>query len=138
MGVIGFAIDYVVHLGHAYLDAPKQDSMGNDIRTRDQRLKYALTSMGISVTSGAFTTALSGVPLMFSQMMFLWKMGVLIISTVSFSLFWALCFFTSCVYLVGPEYDTGTFSNLICCCCGNSFNDMEDETYQKESDFELG
>eukprot|EP00494_Astrolonche_serrata_P030235 UN30502 len=63
--VIGFSVDYNVHLGHSYLESPATDRLG--------RMGYSLTTMGISVVSGAVTTGLSGFPLTFSMIVFLEK-----------------------------------------------------------------
>jgi len=97
--IIGFSVDYVVHLANAYLESTATD--------RVSRLKFALLTMGISVVSGAVTTFAAGFFLIFPEIIFFQKMGVLIMSTVFFSIFWAMCFFTSIVALWGPQGDAG-------------------------------
>jgi len=108
--VIGFSVDYVVHLGHAYLESTFQD--------REQRLTMALLTMGVSVTSGAFTTALSGVPLCFSVFIFFYKMGLLIVFVCFLALSWSLLFFMALLAVAGPEGDTGDILVLFQKCYG--------------------
>jgi len=105
--VIGFSVDYVVHLGHSYLESNLQD--------REKRLTMALLTMGISVTSGAITTALSGIPLMFSVFIFFYKMGLLIFFICIFALSWSLLFFMAFLAFLGPEGDTGNIQSLFGC-----------------------
>merc|ERR1719242_845816 len=55
--VIGFSVDYVVHLGNSYLESNGESRM--------ERLSFALLTMGVSVVSGAATTMLAGFMLIF-------------------------------------------------------------------------
>lgn len=55
--------------------------------------------MGISVTSGAVTTFCAGFFLVFPEIVFFYKMGLLIMSTVFNSIVWAMCFFCAIVLL---------------------------------------
>merc|ERR1719273_876277 len=77
--VIGFSVDYNVHLGHAYLEGAESTP------DRNTRLGHSLLTMGISVVSGAITTMLSGLPLIPSMILFFRKMGIIIVGTVLFS-----------------------------------------------------
>ena len=47
--VIGFSVDYTVHLGHMYKEAWDQP-------TREEKTRYALTHMGATVIGGGLTT----------------------------------------------------------------------------------
>eukprot|EP00483_Globobulimina_turgida_P012997 UN13021 len=97
--IIGFSVDYVVHLANAYLESKAE--------TRNERLSFALLTMGISVVSGALTTFAAGVCLIFPSIIFFRKMGILMVTTVSVSIIWAMFFFTSIIALCGPQYSTG-------------------------------
>ena len=46
--IIGFSVDYCVHIANAYMESGAS--------TRWARMRIALTTMGISVTAGAITT----------------------------------------------------------------------------------
>jgi len=119
--VIGFSIDYVVHLGHAFLESTLED--------REKRLTMAILTMGISVSSGAFTTALSGIPLMFSVLVFFYKMGLLIFCVCMLALSWSLFFFMALLAAFGPEGDVG---NIQSSCCGDSDGDEYDMEKQHD------
>ena len=51
--LIGFSVDYVIHLSADYMHSPQQ--------SRHEKMKQSYTEMGASITSGAITTFGSGV-----------------------------------------------------------------------------
>eukprot|EP00452_MALV-II_sp_L67-6_P000005 gene5-49_t len=51
--VIGFSVDYVVHLAAHYVHSP--------FNSREERATESVTAMGVSIFSGAITTMGSGV-----------------------------------------------------------------------------
>lgn len=65
--VVGLSVDYTVHLGHSYNECRVVD--GKDA-SREDRTQHALTEMGISVVSGAGTTFLAAVFLVFTSFTF--------------------------------------------------------------------
>lgn len=81
--VIGFSVDYVVHLSHVYVEAGHRDPPLND---REERVTFALKSMGGTVFSGAITTFGSGLFLVFTQLIFFVKFSVLIMVTIASSI----------------------------------------------------
>ena len=97
--IIGFSVDYVVHFANAYLECPG--------KTRTERLSFSLLTMGVSVGSGAVTTLLAGFFLLFPNLVFFYKMGVIILITILAAILWALLFVTSMLAAFGPENDTG-------------------------------
>merc|ERR1719273_2613844 len=118
--VIGFSVDYVVHLANSYLE-----SKGD---TRLERMSFALLTMGVSVVSGAITTTLSGMMLIFPAFLFFHKMGWIIVCVVLLSLLWALVFFTSIALLWGPEGDQGDLNKyLVYCPCKQCQEEPENE-----------
>jgi predicted RND superfamily exporter protein len=92
--VVGFSVDYTVHLGSHYIHSPYED--------RYQRSKFALFEMGISILGGAITTIGSGVFLMPCVIIIFHKMAIMIISTIMFSLFYSLIFFVTLTHICGP------------------------------------
>merc|ERR1719384_967202 len=120
--IIGFSVDYVVHLANAYLESSAE--------SREERLSFALLTMGISVVSGAITTFGAGFFLIFPPVIFFYKMGLLMISTVALSIIWAMCFFTSIIAMWGPQGDTGDMKKYFKACYLRCKN--------KESDYEVG
>jgi len=97
--IIGFSVDYVVHLGHSYWEARhnKKDRMG--------RAKIALMTMGGTVSMGAITTMFGGLPLIFTDLIFFKKMGTLMVSTIMFSWFWAMFLYMPLLMILGPQGD---------------------------------
>jgi len=53
--IVGLAVDYVVHLGHMFLESP----LGR--RSREERFIFSSVSMGVTVVGGAGTTFGAGV-----------------------------------------------------------------------------
>ena len=94
--IIGFSVDYVVHLGAHYVHKKSPD--------RTDRTSDAVGAMGVSIFSGALTTFGSGVFLFGGQMIFFQKFAMIITSTVIVSLAFAMVFFTSFLHAFGPEY----------------------------------
>ena len=68
----GFSVDYVVHMGHMYIEAAEKSGA----MTREKRFFYAASKMGSTVMAGAITTAGSGAFMFLCQMMFFYKMAV--------------------------------------------------------------
>merc|ERR1711933_316231 len=95
---IGFSIDYVVHLANAYLESSSH--------SREERLSFALLTMGISVVSGAVTTFGAGFFLTFPVFVFFYKMGIVMVSTVALSI----------IAMWGPQGDTGDMKKYFKAC----------------------
>ena len=101
--VIGFSVDFTVHLAHMYSEAGHMEGLG----TRNERMSSSARTMGVTVTMGAFTTLGSGTMLWMCTLTFFTKFAVLIISTICFSLTAALLFFMPLMAIIGPEHDFG-------------------------------
>eukprot|EP00931_Biecheleriopsis_adriatica_P025761 TRINITY_DN1574_c0_g1_i1.p1 TRINITY_DN1574_c0_g1~~TRINITY_DN1574_c0_g1_i1.p1 ORF type:complete len:1112 (-),score=207.49 TRINITY_DN1574_c0_g1_i1:443-3733(-) len=100
--VIGLAVDYVIHLGHMYLE------MGHlGYEKRAERWTMALKSMGITVLAGAATTFMAGLSMRLCQMTFFTQMSTLISVTIGYSLVYTLFFFMCVLRLAGPEGNFG-------------------------------
>mmetsp|Transcript_26054 Transcript_26054/g.29829 ORF Transcript_26054/g.29829 Transcript_26054/m.29829 type:complete len:983 (+) Transcript_26054:77-3025(+) len=97
--LIGFSVDYVVHLCHAYMEGHKGDRTN---RTRD-----ALAKMGFSIIGGAITTFGDGCMLFFCTYLFFLKFAWIVTSTIFFALIWALLFLPAVMFTIGPQDDTG-------------------------------
>jgi len=104
--VIGFSVDYVVHLSHVYVEAGHRDP---PLNTREERVTFALKSMGGTVFSGAVTTFGSGLFLVFTQLIFFVKFSVLIMVTIASSIGIAMLFYMPALAFIGPQ---GTFGDM--------------------------
>ena len=100
--VIGFSVDYCVHLANAYIE--------NDATDRETRTRIALTTMGISVTAGAITTIIAGVFLSLCILTFFVKFSFLICWTIISSYLWAVVFFGALCMTIGPSGKFGDVS----------------------------
>lgn len=98
--VAGLAVDYVVHLSESYYQAPHDN--------RQRRVRDMLEHMGISVLSGAITTAGASAFLLFSQLFFFFQFGLFVLVTIFLSVFYCLFWFTPMLAVVGPEAGLGS------------------------------
>jgi predicted RND superfamily exporter protein len=103
--LIGFSVDYAVHLANHYVESVYDD--------RFRRMQDALGGIGISIVSGAVTTIGSGFFLFFAQVVFFQKFAVLITFTIFFSLFFSLVFFTAIIHAFGPQKNFGNLKYYI-------------------------
>mmetsp|Transcript_16142 Transcript_16142/g.18104 ORF Transcript_16142/g.18104 Transcript_16142/m.18104 type:complete len:977 (+) Transcript_16142:234-3164(+) len=97
--LIGFSVDYVVHLVHAYVES--------NYRSRLDRTRDALSKMGVSILGGAITTFGNGAVLFLCTGIFFVKFAWIITSTIFFALVWSLVFFPAWLIILGPENETG-------------------------------
>ena len=114
--VIGFSVDYTIHLGHMFDVARSQG-----LTTRREKFDYSIKKMGETVLAGAITTAGSTVFLLACQLTFFTAMGTLIILTVAYSLGYSLLFFMPLLRIMGPEGRVGDICHFLrglkCACC---------------------
>merc|ERR550534_382732 len=113
--LVGFSVDYTVHLGVAYLH-------NAHLTTRRERTRMALTELGVSITYGCITTICCGYPLYLTSVSWFYKFGLLVILSVTLAILVALVFLPAVLLLIGPVNDSG---NLQCIhdlkqgkCCG--------------------
>eukprot|EP00210_Caulerpa_lentillifera_P004772 g4556.t1 len=103
--VIGFSMDYTLHLSDAYMESPHSSRYD---RTRD-----ALTHLGISVTAGAFTTLISALFLWATVLVFFQKFAFNVTSTVFTSYLFSILVFPSLCLAFGPQGDFGSWPRMI-------------------------
>jgi len=103
--LIGFSVDYTVHLATDYTHSAKE--------TRFEKMRQALREMGISIFSGFVTTFGCGFFLFFGNLTFFSKFGLLITSTVLFSFLSASLLFASLCHILGPEKDKGYLMRML-------------------------
>lgn len=92
--LIGFSIDYVVHLSAHYVHSP--------FPTREQKMHHAFKEMGVSIFSGALTTLGAGIFLYPALLRIFRKFSIIIVFTVIFALFYSLLFFGALAHIMGP------------------------------------
>ena len=104
--LIGLSVDYGIHLGNAYVESPPE------IKTRRDKTRYALRTMGVSIVSSAITTTISGSILWLCTLAFFSKFAFLITSTMFFAVCWSLCFIPLVLMELGPEDDDWKIQTL--------------------------
>lgn len=102
--LIGFSMDYCLHLADAYMKAGG---------SRVSRTRQSLLELGVSVFAGANTTNLAGLPLWLGTMVFFNKFAFLINMTIVSALFWSLVFFPAACSIIGPEGQAGNWSYIL-------------------------
>eukprot|EP00357_Protocruzia_adherens_P026445 CAMPEP_0115036516 /NCGR_PEP_ID=MMETSP0216-20121206/42175_1 /TAXON_ID=223996 /ORGANISM="Protocruzia adherens, Strain Boccale" /LENGTH=667 /DNA_ID=CAMNT_0002416371 /DNA_START=1243 /DNA_END=3246 /DNA_ORIENTATION=+ len=102
--LIGFSVDYTVHISHAYVESVKE--------TRQDKTRETLQKMGVSISGGAITTFGTGAVLFLTTVVFFFKFAWVITSTIFFSIAWSLLFLPSILLILGPEGDTGNLRAL--------------------------
>mmetsp|Transcript_22516 Transcript_22516/g.57398 ORF Transcript_22516/g.57398 Transcript_22516/m.57398 type:complete len:236 (-) Transcript_22516:304-1011(-) len=95
MILTGFAVDYVVHLAHAYMESRKA--------SRVDRVHDALASLGISVFWGMLTSVIAAAVLSTLQLQFFSKFGTFFLLTIAFAYLWAVLFLMPLLAFVGPH-----------------------------------
>ena len=124
--IIGFSVDYVVHLANHYVECTYND--------RYRRMQDALTGIGVSVVSGAISTIASGIFLFLAVIIFFLKFAVLVLATIIFSLYCSLVLFTCLNHAIGPQNNFGDIGyyiitplkNKFKSACKKSRNEKED------------
>jgi len=94
MILTGFAVDYVVHLSHAYMESDKS--------SRLERVHDALRDLGISVFWGMLTSIISAGVLASLQLQFFAKFGLFFFLTIIWSYLWSVLFLMPLLAFIGP------------------------------------
>ena len=106
--VIGFSVDYVVHLAAHYVHSAAI--------TRFPRTTESLGEMGISIFSGAMTTIGSASFLLGGTMNIFKKFGFILTTTCAIALVFSLVYFTALSHGFGPEGSTGNLGRILRIC----------------------
>lgn len=118
--VVGFSVDYCLHLAHMYTEAPYD--------TARARVQYTLSKMGATVLGGAITTFGSGFFLFGTQTTIFQSMAWLISMTIATSTLFSLGFFIAACVLLGPD---GNFGNIYICCQDDKKKVDREEKYKR-------
>lgn len=103
--VIGFSVDFVVHLANHYV--------GTGFSDKYRRAQDSVTELGVSMLSAAVTTFIATIPLFFTTISFCSEFAVLVCLSILYALVFSLGFFTALVLLIGPQGNTGDLKHYI-------------------------
>jgi len=95
MILTGFAVDYVVHLSHSYMESNKASPI--------DRVHDALRDLGISVFWGMLTSVIAAGVLSTLQLQFFSKFGTFFLLTIVCAYLWAVLFLMPLLAFVGPR-----------------------------------
>eukprot|EP00924_Labyrinthula_sp_SR-Ha-C_P000621 snap_masked-scaffold_27-processed-gene-4.40-mRNA-1 protein AED:1.00 eAED:1.00 QI:0/-1/0/0/-1/1/1/0/991 len=99
--IVGLSVDYAVHMSHMYCYA--YETQG--IEERELKVAFSAKTISKTVVAGGLTTLGAGMFLLGTQIVFFFKMGVMLALTISFSLFYTLFFLMGLSTWTGPEGD---------------------------------
>ena len=106
--VVGFSVDYTIHLGHMFMAAGREHDLQNSLN----RFSFAIRKMGGTVVGGAVTTLGAGLFMLPCQLVFFYKLGLLMVTTIFFSLLYAFGFVMPLLAAAGPSGDQFAFRPL--------------------------
>ena len=106
--IIGFSVDYTVHLGNEYIVGGKEG-----FAKRTERFFYASRRIVSTVAAGAMTTGGAGIFMFAAQLIFFTKMATLMVATIVLSYLYALGFFMGYLLVFGPEDEDGNVSTYV-------------------------
>ncbi|GMH91461.1 hypothetical protein TrVE_jg11541 [Triparma verrucosa] len=102
--VIGFSVDYTVHLSDSY--------KASEEVTRYGKVKFALHSTGTSILSGAISTIGAALIMLTANIAFFVKFGAFIFLTIVLSTLFSLGFYCALLLVCGPLGGRGRLINL--------------------------
>ena len=102
--IVGLAVDYVVHLAEGYIQSQHN--------RRADKVRYALSHVGVSVLSGACSTLGASIFMFAARILFFVQFGIFIFATIGFSILYSLFIFCTVMALIGPEGQTGSILPL--------------------------
>jgi multidrug efflux pump subunit AcrB len=98
--IVGLAVDYVVHLAEGYIQSHHS--------TRSEKVRYALSHVGVSVLSGACSTLGASIFMLAAKVLFFVQFGIFIFATIGFSILYSIFLFPTVMAMIGPEGETGS------------------------------
>jgi predicted RND superfamily exporter protein len=97
MLLIGFSVDYVLHISHAFSGASQSSC------SQYESVRRGVGSIGLSIFSSAMTTTISSIPLLFCTIQLFAKIGALVIMSTILSLMFSMAFFVALLASFGPS-----------------------------------
>ena len=106
--VVGFSVDYTIHLGHMFTVAGREKELQQSV----DRFSFAIRKMGGTVLGGAVSTLGAGLFMLPCQLVFFYKLGLLMVTTIFFSLIYSFGFVMPLLAAAGPSGDRFAFRPL--------------------------
>ena len=104
--VVGLAVDYCLHLSHAYNTA-SEPSSGKRLTSRRDRARQALLEVGPSITAAALTTVACMLVLLACRIVVFVQFGIILAVTLALGITFTLTTFLAALLIVGPNDKQG-------------------------------
>jgi hypothetical protein len=91
---VGMSVDYALHMAHGYHSASGEK--------RTEKIRGALTHLGVSIIGGAITTAGASIFLFFCHMYLFIQLGTMMFMNTLLALFFSMSFMTAVLAVAGP------------------------------------
>ncbi len=103
--LVGISADFVIHISNSYCLLPGH-------RSREERTRFALMSMGPSVLGSASTTFTVAFMMLFCKVVFFIRFAQMLAVTILYSLFGACVFYIVITDIAGPIEPTKTATRI--------------------------
>merc|ERR1711907_278241 len=91
---VGMSVDYALHMAHGYHSAHGA--------TRFEKIRDALTHLGISIIGGAITWAGAAIFLFFCHMYLFIQLGTMMFMNTLLALYFSVVFMVALLAIIGP------------------------------------
>ena len=108
--VVGLAVDYCLHLSHAYNTA-SDPSTGKRLTDRRDRARQALLEVGPSITAAALTTVACMLVLLACRIVVFVQFGIILAVTLALGIALTLSTFLAALLIAGPSDRQGDVSH---------------------------
>ena len=122
--IIGYSVDYVVHLAAHYVHSAAL--------TRHARTTESIGEMGVSILGGALTTCGSASFLFLCHLEFFRKFAFMITTTAALALLFSVVYFVALSHSFGPEGNSGNMNKTTRQCL-KSLKDAKGDGEKKSS-----
>lgn len=112
--LIGFSVDYIIHLSHSYIHSK--------FPSRNDKMRQSYREMGISIFSGCITTFGCGACLFGGNFVFFQKFALIICMTVFIAFLTAVFTFGAACHIMGPQNGFSDLQNM----CGKKKAPVDD------------
>jgi len=102
--VVGFSVDFTIHLVDTYAESFEH--------TRFAKTQEALATTGVSVVSGAVSTLLATLPMLFATIIFFFRFGIFMFLTMTLSLVYSMVYLAAMLMVFGPLGHRGDLSRF--------------------------
>jgi len=118
--LIGLSVDFVIHVGHAYVQAGEEYDAegGQEEPDRNTMARAAVSRMGFPVVSAGLTTLMSAIILFFCTISFFVKFGTIVMLSMVYALVITFGLYAALLDAAGPQRGFGDVARMSRAVCG--------------------